>query len=291
MNAPILRTFVLAGGLLAFGLRAHAALQAPLHIGNTNAVQDERGHVLQGTDAAAALFGHPVVTGDLVQVLRTYNGQIDAPNTNGVPTGTNNVIVASRRIGEGVDPALGASGLFGLSLPNYDGGPLFVRIFNAPSIAEASFFANSQIYSNTPTYSVFIPNIGSVQPLDTADNDTDALNNSWEKSLGSNPDAFDSDGDGVGDNAEFRAGTDALNAGSFLSMVGVLPDTAGGAIVYWASVSGKTYQVQYSTNGLANAESFVDLNGPIAAGGPLSQTIHTNGLGGPDRHYRVRLVE
>lgn len=270
---------------------ALGALQTPLHIGNTNAVSDERGQQLTGTDTAAALFGHAVVTGDLVQVLRTYNGQIDAPDTNGIPTGTNNVVVATSRIGRGVDPALGPTGLFGMTLPTYDGGPVFVRVFNAPEIAQASFFANSQVYTSTAAYSVFVPNIGAVQAIDSGDSDADALVNSWEKSLGSNPDAFDSDGDGVGDNAEFRAGTDVADAGSYLSMVGMLPDTSGHTIVYWASVSGKTYQVQYSTNGLADSASFVDLNTPVAATGSLSQTTHTNGLLQPDRSYRVRLVE
>lgn len=286
-----LTTRIALGLLTLAAVNAPAALQAPLHIGNTNAVVDERGQKLPGTDTAAALFGHPVVTGDLVQVIRTYNGQVDAPDTNGIPVGTNNVVVATSRIGRGVDPALGATGLFGLTLPNYDGGPLFVRVFNATEVAQASFFANSQVYSNTSTYSIFVPNLTGVQALDIADNDGDALNNSWEKSIGSNPNAVDSDGDGIGDNAEFRAGTDALNANSYLSMVQMLPDTSGGSIVFWASVSGKTYQVQYSTNGLTNPESFVDLNGPVSANGSISQTTHTNGLLGGDIQYRVRLVE
>ena len=48
------------------------------------------------------------------------------------------------------------------------------------------------------------------KPLDDGDADSDGLANSWERSLGSDPNAADSDGDGFGDGAEQLARTDAL---------------------------------------------------------------------------------
>lgn len=284
----LILTLAASGALTGHG----AGLRTPLHIGTTNAVRDEAGAPLVGTDPAAALFGHPVVTGDLVQVIKSLNGSVDAPAIDGSIAGTNNILVATTRIGQGVDPAAGAIGQFGLTLPDYDDSALFVRVFNAPSLAAASFYANSQVYAPTAlTYSVFVPQLAAVQPLDTGDTDGDALNNSWEKSLGSNPAAQDSDGDGIGDNAEFRSGTSATDPASYLRMVRTLPNLAGDNLVFWDSVPGKTYQVEATTNDLAGAQAFVAVGGPVTATATLSQITHTNGLAAPRVNYRIRLVE
>lgn len=287
MNAAS-RTLLLCSLLACPWLSARPAITVPLHIGTTNAIVDERGQTLPGTSPAAAIFGHPVVAGDLVQILRSYNGVIDAPGTNGAPAGTNNVVIASSSIGSGVDPAVGQTGQFGMSLADYDGGIVFARVFNAASLAGASFYADSQTYQPGAGYSVFIPSLNTVQPLDGNDDDADGLVNSWEKSLNTNPNNADTDGDRVSDYHEFLSGTDGNDAGDFLRMVQVMPVLNGHSIVFWASVSGKTYQVQFSAD-LAT-QAFADLGGPVTATGTTTQIIHTNGLAAPGGHYRVKIM-
>jgi hypothetical protein len=127
-HLPLLLTLLAVGTTTVRG----SGLRTPLHIGTTNAVRDEAGALLAGTDPASAQFGQPVVTGDLVQVIKTLNGSIDAPGIDGSIVGTNNLLVATTRIGQGVDPAAGAIGQFGLTLSDYDDSPIFVRVFNAP---------------------------------------------------------------------------------------------------------------------------------------------------------------
>jgi hypothetical protein len=282
---------VLFGFFVAAANRtAQAGISAPLHIGTTNAVVDERGRMLPGSSASAALFNQPVITGARVEIIRTYNGLIDPPNTNGIPAGTNNAIITTTRIGNGVDPAAGMTGQFGLSLPNYDGSQIFVRVFNATEIAGASFYANSQVYSPAAGYSVFIPTLTAVQPIDSNDNDSDGLVNSWEKSLNTNPNSQDTDGDGINDYAEFLSGTDANDPGSYLKMVQVQSDLNGNAIVYWASVIGKTYQLQFSAGDLAASPAFADIGNPVTATDTTTQIIHTGGITNTAGHYRVKLI-
>lgn len=289
MNGPSLPLTCLAVAAMTV-LSARADIKTPLHIGTTGAIVDERGLTLPGSPAAAALFGQPVVTGDVVQIIRTYNGLIDTPDTNGLIAGTNNVIVAVTRIGEGANPAAGQTGQFGLSLANYDGGILYARVFNAPTVSASSFYANSQVYSPSAGYSQFIPVVAVVQPLDSQDDDGEGLNNSWEKSLGTSPGQADTDGDGMDDYKEFLSGTDGNNAGDYLRMVGVMPALNGDAIVYWASVPGKTYQVEFTDGDLAASPAFTAMGSPITATGATTQVTHPAGLTSSNARYRVKLL-
>lgn len=284
----LLRTCLPVAALTA--LLAQADIKAPLHIGTAGAIVDERGQTLPGTSATAALFGQPVVVGDVVQIIRTYNGLVDAPDTNGIIAGTNNVIVAITRIGEGVNPAAGQTGQFGLSLADYDGGALFARVFNAPAVAAASFYADSQVYAPAAEYSQFIPVLAAVQPLDSQDDDGEGLINSWEKSLGTSPGQADTDGDGMDDYREFLSGTDGDNAGDYLRMVGVMPALNGDAIIYWASVPGKSYQVEFTDGDLAASPTFTAVGAPVTADGATTQVTHPAGLTFSNARYRVKLV-
>src|SRR5437867_3241146 len=57
----------------------------------------------------------------------------------------------------------------------------------------------------------------------------------------------DTDGDGRSNLAESIAGTDPFNAGSILKFVTV-SQSGGNATLWWASLTGKRYQVQSCTN-------------------------------------------
>ena len=90
-----LHVFIAFPILLAFQIEASAAIQSPLHIGTTNTLVNQFGQTLPGADSSAALFGQTVVAGDLIQIIRTYNGTNDTPDAGGNPVGTNNVIIAT----------------------------------------------------------------------------------------------------------------------------------------------------------------------------------------------------
>lgn len=290
------------GFLLAAGVAVGPALaqNVPLHFGTPNPVVDEFGQLLKGTDAGAAAFGHPVVTGDLIQILRVDAGHF-APTTNGAPHGSNPVLHEAR-VGRGVDPALGGpSGLAGGSIRGLDRGGsstyrIIARAFNAPTMEEASFYADSQIYTvpvfGATSYGVFFPQLtATTNEIDSTDHDGDGLSRSWEKSYETDADDPDTDDDGMADGPEIRAGTDARDSGSLLLMVQLSPASATDLLLTWDTVAGKKYQIQSTTNDLAGNPPFVDVNSVVTATVAVSSTVVTNGLLDPLTHYRVRLVE
>lgn len=293
----IRRTFQIAAVWVAAAAIASGQF-APLHYSAPNAIVDEFGQLLEGTDSAAWQFGQPVVTGDLVYILRAEAG-IFAPSTNGSPHASNAVIMVSR-VGAGVDPALGTSGKFGGAVTISDrysstNVKVFARVFNAPAIEEASFYGDSQVYP-VPVYGekygVFFANISATtQALDTTDWDGDGLVRSWEISYDTDPDDADSDDDGLGDSHEVRAGTDPNDSASQLIMVQLVPAPPSDLLLLWDSVAGKSYQIEYASGSYGNDAVFSPLNGVVTATGVLSSTVHTNGLSTAQVHYRVRLVE
>lgn len=299
-----MKTISLVVAYLLLGLAsAHAqSVSAPLHVGTTNGLVDEFGQLLAGTDPASGDFGHPVVEGDIVQIIQTTNTVMLAPSTNGLPSGLD-VVVATTRIGRGVDPALGASGKFGASITtlNRSSAPvkLVARIFNAPTLEQSSFYVDSDIYSapvyGAAKYDVFIPQFSdnaTTQMLDSTDHDGDGLTRSWEISYGANPDDPDTDKDGMADGHEIRAGTGVNDANSLLQMVWLTPLPPSDMGISWDSVAGKTYQVQYTTNDLAQNPVFLDVAGGQGTALDLtSSTVVTNGLHLDAAHFRVRLVE
>ncbi len=265
-----------------------------LTVGTADAVVDEYGSMLKGVVEAAETCGHTFAPSELVFILRTANGVIDVPGTNGMPTNSNNEIIFTTGIGKGIDVCLGQTGQFGASIPKYPVGQIFARVFNRDALPSASFYADSQVFNVNPNFpDPFIAHIDQTSnPLDPSDPDGDGLNNSWEKSVGSNGADPDTDGDGVSDGNEFRAGTGITNALSYLALVQLFPQSAGDLMVQWDSVDGKDYQLQFTANDLASTNVvFTNINGVVSATGPLASTIVTNGLSFPIGHFRVLLVE
>lgn len=270
---------------------AAAAQTAPLHFGTTNGVVDEFGVTLRGTDIGATYFGFAYVTGEVVQILDVNKG-LFPPNADGTPN-TNNPVLFQTRIGAGVDPGLGPVGMFGGSMYRRPAGQIIARVFNRPSVAESSFFTDSEIFVvPTTNYGVFIPVVARTDiPLDSGDDDADGLNNSLEKSLGSNPADRDSDEDGMEDGQEFRAGTDTTDANSFLAVSQVIPTGHGDLGIQWSSVAGKRYAVEFSSDDLCGNATYIRVAGPITATGSVSFVSIENGLANPVGHYRVCLEE
>ncbi len=271
----------LAAGAWALSARAQ---HAPLAYENSAPVVNEFGQPLSGTAAGGAR----------VEILSAPIG-VYAPAMDGQPHPSNTVLAVAH-IGAGADPGPGASGLVSgaILLDRTKATKLFARVFNRETRELSSFYGDSAVYTNpTAVYGVFSFEVSAAQqPLDPGDGDADGLNNSWEKSLGSNPNLDDTDEDGVSDGHEFRAGTELLDDQSFLAMIRVLPSAGGHLRVEWDSVAGKSYQLQYAPSEmLDDSLVFSNVNAAVTAADASAHTIVTNGASLPAGVFRVHLVE
>lgn len=268
-------------------------VRVPLNFGTTNSMVNEFGLVLPGT------ANDP---GALVQILEAKLGYFP-PDVDGNPHSNNPVIMTSR-IGEGTDPARGpigkVSGSIG-SLANRSSenntNTIFARIFNAASLAESSFYTDSQLY-DVPVYGdnygiFFIDAQKTDTPLDAEDSDGDGLHNSWEKSYTTDPGNPDSDEDGISDGNEVLAGTDPLDDQDLLLMVELIPAGNGNLMVSWDAVAGKNYQLEYSTSSQLQDEEFdfTSINPPVLATNDVAWTVVTNGtLPDAGTSFRARVI-
>lgn len=130
-----------------------------------------------------------------------------------------------------------------------------------------------------------------VNLIGLTDTDGDGLPDFWEQQHGLDPNnpagpdgaRGDPDGDRFTNLQEYLAGTDPQNRQSLLE---ILPLAAGGQLIRWRSVPGKTYQV-YATSDPTTA--FEPLSGLIQA--TSTQTAYTNTAPHPvQQFYRVALV-
>jgi hypothetical protein len=262
-------------------------------IGVTQSIVDEYGHPLRGTDPAADLFGHLVEEGALVQVLHALDGQIHPPGVDGAPH-HNNATLMTTRIGLGVSPTLSTPARFGALVAPRPGGSsfIFVRVFNQPKLADASFYGDSQLFQvSSAKNPVFLAAITATRtPLDPNDDDGDGLNNSWEKSLGTDPHNPDTDGDGVSDGDERLAGMDALDAESVFQIFNLQPIHGADALLRWSSSPGMTYRVESALAPLDQNPEFTTVT-HVTAAGVVTEVVIEGGLAEQGRSFRVWAVE
>lgn len=274
---------------LLFALPAQAApLTIPVAIGTPTPVKDEFGNNLKGSAAGVTL------SNDLVQVYWATNG-IEPPDVDGMPS-TNNppVTGGESHVGNLTAPDLVDAGLFSIAL--FDPRPpqnskFFVRVFNAPVLANASFYADSQLLTVSNNSTLYVSITATTNAIDPRDNDSDGLNNSWERSLGADLHNPDTDGDGMIDGHEFKAGTDTTDSNSVFVAVWIQPDAMGNACVSWDSVTGKSYQVEGMDSSRADPISYTNVSAVITATDVVTETTITNGLWSGTGKFRVRLVE
>lgn len=123
------------------------------------------------------------------------------------------------------------------------------------------------------------------------DSDHDGLPDDWELTYFNTLDrdgTEDSDGDGLSDRDEFRAGTSPVNSSSILRAIAVTGVGSGTTTVLWSAVPGRTYQVQ-SRDTISEA-GWANVGGPVTATG-TGASVADAVPGDPDRFYRVVLVE
>lgn len=273
------RLFVWGGVLAAFLWMAGfaSAQNVPVQVVCKTPVLDEFGQVLANEP------------GDLIQIL-FVNGQVYPPAVTGEPN-VNNGVAYTTYMGYGVlrETMLGCFSASVNPTPA-DNTLVIARVFNAPTLQEASFYTDSQVfttYQGRVFYPVFTATTNAIDPND---DDGDGLNNSWEKSLGTSSALADSDGDGMNDYHEFLAGTGGMNADEVLQMVRLMPGEADVLHVEWDSVPGKRYQLQVADPELGtDAFDFVDVNETVdASAGAVTYTTVTNVPVG--RLFRIKLA-
>lgn len=240
--------------LLCGSASAWAGISSPFYVGNVAPVQDEYGRPMRGSPRTSEAASRP-----LVEIRTATDGIIRPPATNGAPHPYNPLLTPTSVGGMGMNTATPDSGLFCLVLSNRPapGTKLFARAYNAPTREAASFYADTAMGTvPTPTNGTSLKVVfGVAKPLDSGDDDADGLNNSWEKTLGTDGRAAaDYDGDGMLDLHEMLAGTSPTDAGSLLEFRAIRREAAVAGKedgdsrpirMRWQSVPGRRYQIQY----------------------------------------------
>lgn len=99
----------------------------------------------------------------------------------------------------------------------------------------------------------------------------------------------DSDGDGMTDWMEIRAGTDPRDRSSVFALKSFTLNSDGSRVLTWSSVPGKRYCLLFQDEVVA--PNWLPLGGEITATGSVSSGKDTAALGASTRLYRVRLLE
>lgn len=253
-------------------------IDAPLYVGNVAPVLDQYGRTMVGTHL------RPILS--RVELHVTSNDYVRPPSTNGSWHPFTPLVAPDSVGGMGLNAAGKDSGLFCMALRKRPGTNvmIFARVFNAPTAADATFYADSYAvpvpdYANNSLVLTF----RAARPLDTNDVDGDGLCNSWEELLGIDDRLTgDYDGDGMGDLQEMLAGTAPDDASSKLSFRLVRRETTPMVLaegeapvrpvrVKWQSVPGKKYQLEHVVQLVPDAATgatnlFYAVGDPIVAG-------------------------
>lgn len=155
------------------------------------------------------------------------------------------------------------------------------------------FTANGTPGSLTGTVSVLVSPSGALPPLTPFEQ--------WQVDyFGSTNDlaadaAFDPDGDGQNNEAEFLSGTDPTNSVSALRIISTAQQS-NDLVITWKTAGGRTNAVQAAADtGSGYTNNFSDVSGPIIIPGSGDATTNHVDFGGasdgPSRYYRIRLVQ
>ncbi|NCC50932.1 MAG: hypothetical protein EOM20_06910 [Spartobacteria bacterium] len=258
-------------------------MTTPLHIGATQPMRDQWGGLLIGSES---------MPGDVIQVLwASSNGVAYPPDVDGAPDPRNPMVHDGLTgVGALTLPSLGHAGLFGMSL-NRDrpvtGSQIFVRVFNAPALKNASFYGDSYIFTVNGNTVFDVGLVATTNAMDPLDPDNDGLNNSWERVYMSDPNNADTDGDGMTDGDESLAGTDMLDSNSVFTVATMLRAEGRNVRIGWDSVPGGAYRVQFTTNDLNQDPVFVNVSAVVTAQTYETSAVITNGLLLGRGHFRI----
>lgn len=251
-RSPRIWGFILAGAFI-ISSESWGGIVPPLYVGNAVPVLDEFGRPMRGSPLPAEAANRC-----RVEIRTTTTGSVYAPGTDGAASPYNPLLSTNSVGGMGANVEAADSGLFCLSFPKRPaaGTLVFARVYDAPTVAEASFYADSQLATVSADGSSVALVFGAIQPLDPGDDDADGLNNSWEEVLGtSDRPTDDYDGDGMSDLNEMLAGTDPTDPSSLLVFQSIGPgagETPPEGFdpehhylhIRWPAVPGRRYQLE-----------------------------------------------
>jgi hypothetical protein len=263
-----------AAAWLLLGACAWGGIVSPLYVGNLEPVKDQYGRTMLGSHLSAGVDSR-----SRLEIRTPTDGVIRPPALDGTAHANNPLLTTDSVGGVGMNSAEPNSGIFCMAFSKRPaaGTKIFARAFNAPTAAEASFYADSTMLSAPATGSSLVLVFGPAQPLDAGDADGDGLNNSWEKALGIDDRlTADYDGDGMSDLNEMYAGTAADDPNSLLAFrsirreAGAVPSGQGGTVfkpvnVKWQSVPGKQYQLEFLPD-LLGEQLYVPVGDVVTAG-------------------------
>ena len=165
-----------------------------------------------------------------------------------------------------IDPNGQVTTLAGNTSPGYEDGPAAFARFNSPAALCVD-----------PNGNVYVADTGNhclrrIAPIDW---DRDGIPDAEEGGLtpyvvGIDDRLVDSDGDGQSNAAEYLAGTDPRNAGSFLAIVNFVVST-NEASLSWPSAAGRTYQVEFSDDLI----HWQKIGNPVPGAGSLLSNTHS----------------
>ena len=241
----------------AWGQGAEGILM-PLYAGNVVPLQDEFGRPMRGSPQTSGAASRPLVE---IRFAHYSHGSFNVypPGTNGASSPYNPFVSTNIQVGMGLNASTADSGLFCAVFPQRPaaGTQIFARVFNAPTAAEATFYADSAPVAVLANETTVTFAFGAMRALQTGDADGDGLSDSWETLLGidDRPTA-DYDDDGMSDLNEMLAGTAPDDPNSKLEFtlvrsqlstqpLGEGEEPSRQVRVAWQSVPGKKYQLQY----------------------------------------------
>lgn len=288
---------------LAAVLCAAAGTETPLYVGNVVPVTDPLGRPMRGSPLyteAANRFRVEIRMALDGQIHHPYSINLERDNPILTTNGVNGVA------GMGLNAGSDDSGLFCMIYPRRPAlgtTQIYARVYNAPTVAEASFWADTDLLTIPTKDETLVLTFNPARPLDKGDDDGDGLNNSWEALLGTADRlTADYDGDGMPDLNEMLAGTSPTDALSLLKFQLIRRDTVpaplgegGGMIkpvaVRWQSVPGKTYQLYFIPE-LVGEQAYIAVGDPVTAEeGEIEIEMLVDVEEADAGTFRVRLVQ
>lgn len=234
-------------------------------------------------DQVIGFDGLPIPDGSRIEFRKMYKaGSVwtaYAPEADLVDT--RNPLLAESAVGAGVIPSARGRGKFAACVCGLDTTNAYVvRLFSGPTPGESVAYCDSRpfTYADDDTRTVTNVTFGVWKALDGSpleDTDGDGLVDVAETTLSAtDPDNWDTDGDGFSDGFEHTHGMDP-RAPYFLDIrlaatpvpEDLLADDEGPVYLYdvaWPSISGLTYNLEYVTDMLAEDEDWVGITNVTA---------------------------
>lgn len=269
--------FAVAVAMFAVAQNAPAQLAFPLDVTASAPVLDANGAVLSGNNPASADYGFTDVPGALVQIISVGNdGVAHLPNLDGSPSGGDTVLYTTV-IGQGIDLGADNSGRVSTSFspPPISGAKLYARVFNAPTVQNATTWGQSATYA----------------AADAAVMDLSLLGlraTSMPKGIDLN--AIDSKG--VSYFQELIANTDPSNSQDLFAVSGLLLTSVQGKVAVQGHI-GRSYTLQRSTDALGSGMTWSDISATATGLLNADQNLllsDPNPPSAPKAFYRVKVT-